>query len=65
MAEKPDNTLREFLSSLRDEWERKTLLDFLRTETTRVESESNRPGWTTWALFAAFAALISYLHLCS
>lgn len=61
MAEPTDHPFRDFLSTLRDEWERKTLLDFLRTEIDRQETESKRPGWTTWALFAAGAALISYL----
>lgn len=61
MDEPTDHPFRDFLSTLRDEWERKTLLDFLRTEIDRQETESKRPGWTTWALFAAGAALISYL----
>jgi diadenosine tetraphosphatase ApaH/serine/threonine PP2A family protein phosphatase len=61
MAETTDYPFKDFLATLRDEWERKTLLDFLRTEIDRQETESKRPGWTTWALCAAGAALISYL----
>ena len=61
MAETTDHPFKDFLATLRDEWERKTLLDFLRSEIDRQETESKRPGWTTWALCAAGAALISCL----
>ena len=61
MAENLRITVRDFLPKLQEEWERKTLLDFLRTEIARIESNSTRPGWTVWALSGSLAALVSYL----
>ena len=60
MTDKSDGPLNIALSTIRGEWERKTFLDYLKTEISRHETERSRPGWTVWALFAGGGALVSY-----
>jgi len=61
VVDQPKFQFKEILENMRKELERKTFLDFIKTVIARQETESKRPGWTIWALFAAGAALISYL----
>jgi hypothetical protein len=60
VSSEPSDAAQEVVSQLKEQWERKILLDFLRAETNRINSASQRPGWTLWALWAALAALVSH-----
>jgi hypothetical protein len=42
----------------KDENRREELITLLNEEINLIEKESSRPGWTSWALFGAFATLI-------